>query len=71
MRVKTRPWHGSCVAAGIDEEDVPMLDRRRFMAGLAGAGAAVAGAGSARGQVLPGFETASLRGTLETASLRG
>ncbi|MDN2583469.1 TIGR03808 family TAT-translocated repetitive protein [Aquibium sp. ELW1220] len=51
-----------------------MLDRRRFMAGLAGAaiaagtGAAMAaGTASARGQVLSGFETAALRGAIDAA----
>lgn len=45
-----------------------MMDRRRFMAGLAGAGAAVAaGAGVARGQGLAGFETAAMRGAIDAA----
>lgn len=45
-----------------------MMDRRRFMAGLAATGAAIAaGTVSARGQALSGFETAALRGAIDAA----
>lgn len=45
-----------------------MMDRRRFMAGLAATGAAMAaGTASARGQALSGFGTAALRGAIDAA----
>ncbi|MEQ9572122.1 MAG: TIGR03808 family TAT-translocated repetitive protein, partial [Nitratireductor sp.] len=44
-----------------------MLNRRAFLAGLAGAGGLAAGA--AQGAALSGIETASIRGTLDASEL--